>query len=98
MGAHHFRHKLGIMIAVNIEWDPIHILHESLGETERFTVKVVINLVTGRMFQPILALLDQRLTVNSRVMEVEDPCSYTKPTIHRNYLSSAMDWLSHLTH
>jgi hypothetical protein len=67
---------------MHIERDPSHVLLERLTVTQWLPLKVLINLIPGHALRPIFSLLNQRLTVNTRVMKVEDPSRHTKHTVH----------------
>jgi hypothetical protein len=82
MGAHHLGDILGVLAAMHIKGNPFHVLLERLAVTQSLLRKVHVNIVARHSLRPILALLDQRLTVNAQVMEVEDPSGDTKPTVH----------------
>ena len=83
---------------MDVERSSVHVLAESLCKSERLVQEVHVDLVAGDPLWSILPLLYQRPTVHSKVVEVEDPNSHTKTTVHQDYLPHAVDWLCHFTH
>ena len=55
-------------------------------------------MIAGYALWLVLALLDQRLPVDSEVVEVEDATGDAEASVHGHYLPCAMDWHSHLVH
>ena len=70
VGAHHLSYKPIIPGAMDVERNSLHVLTKRLGETERFSLKLFVNLITRTPLGPILLFLDERLTKDSEVMEV----------------------------
>ena len=68
--AHHFCHKFVIPRAMNVEADAVHVLAEGLRTSERLVLEVPVDLVARDSLWPILALFDERLTVDPVVMQM----------------------------
>ena len=70
VGAHHLSYKPIIPGAMDVERNALHVLAERLCETERFPLKVFVDLIARTPLGSILSFLDERLAEDSELMEV----------------------------
>ena len=98
MGAHQFGNKPFIYGAVYFERYPLHIQTQGFNKSKCLTLHVTVNLCPGAPLKPILFLLDERLTINTVLVQMEDYHCHTKSTFHWHNLPPAVKRHCHITH
>ncbi len=96
MHQHYLRDVVCISGAVHEESYPSQFVHKRFRSPQRLCHHVRIAVVPGDMLRPVAPLLNQKLAMDSMLVESRDPLCNTEAVITCHYLPRVMEGLRHI--